>query len=38
MNVSMWAKALQVVPRMSKEEWGKLDVISRWLIMGLWPL
>ena len=32
MNVHMWAKALQVIPRISKEEWGKLDVISKWLI------
>ena len=32
MNVSMWAKALQVIPRISKGEWNSLDVISRWLI------
>jgi 1,4-dihydroxy-2-naphthoate octaprenyltransferase len=32
MNVSMWAKALQVIPRISKEEWNHLDVISKWLI------
>ena len=32
MNVSMWRKALQVIPRISKEEWDTLDVISRWLI------
>ena len=32
MNVSMWGKALRVIPRVSKEEWGGLDVISRWLI------
>ncbi len=32
MNVSMWRKALQVIPRISKEEWEKLDIISRWLI------
>jgi 1,4-dihydroxy-2-naphthoate polyprenyltransferase len=31
-NVSMWGKALRVIPRVSKEEWGGLDVISRWLI------
>lgn len=29
----MWVKALQVIPRLSKEEWAKLDVISRWLII-----
>lgn len=32
MNFSMWRKALQVIPRISKEEWDKLDIISRWLI------
>jgi 1,4-dihydroxy-2-naphthoate octaprenyltransferase len=28
----MWKKALNVIPEVSKEEWDKLDVISRWLI------
>lgn len=32
MNFSMWRKALQVIPRISKEEWDHLDVISKWLI------
>jgi 1,4-dihydroxy-2-naphthoate polyprenyltransferase len=32
MNVGMWRKALQVIPRISKDEWDHLDVISRWLI------
>lgn len=32
MNVSMWRKALQVIPDVSKEEWKKLDLISKWLI------
>ena len=32
MNVAMWAKALQVMPRVSKEEWAKLDIIARWLV------
>ena len=32
MNVGMWQKALQVIPRISKEEWQRLDVISKWLI------
>jgi len=32
MNVAMWAKALRIIPRISKEEWLKLDIISRWLI------
>ncbi|MBI9051494.1 MAG: prenyltransferase [Anaerolineaceae bacterium] len=32
MNVSMWIKALKVIPRISKEEWLELDLISKWLI------
>jgi 1,4-dihydroxy-2-naphthoate octaprenyltransferase len=32
MNVSMWRKALNVIPAVSKEEWEDLDLISRWLI------
>jgi 1,4-dihydroxy-2-naphthoate octaprenyltransferase len=32
MNVSMWRKALQVIPHVSKDEWNRLDVISKWLI------
>lgn len=32
MNISMWRKALQVIPHVSKEEWDGLDVISKWLI------
>jgi 1,4-dihydroxy-2-naphthoate octaprenyltransferase len=32
MNVTMWRKALQVIPRISFEEWQALDVISKWLI------
>ena len=28
----MWIKALKVIPRISKEEWNGLDIISRWLI------
>ncbi len=28
----MWIKALRIIPRISKEEWEKLDIISRWLI------
>lgn len=32
MNFTMWRKALQVIPRISKEEWDHLDVISKWLI------
>jgi len=32
MNVAMWLKALRVIPRINKDEWMRLDVISRWLI------
>lgn len=32
MNIKMWLKALQVIPRLSKEEWDGLDIISRWLV------
>ncbi len=32
MNVAMWGKAVRVIPRVSKEEWDALDVVSRWLI------
>ena len=31
-NFAMWSKALQGVPRLSKEEWAQLDIVSRWLI------
>lgn len=31
-NVQMWGKALMTIPRISKDEWLKLDIISRWLI------
>lgn len=32
MNFSMWGKALRIIPRISKEEWDELDIVSRWLI------
>jgi 1,4-dihydroxy-2-naphthoate octaprenyltransferase len=32
MNFSMWRKALEIIPRISKEEWDELDLVSRWLI------
>jgi 1,4-dihydroxy-2-naphthoate octaprenyltransferase len=32
MNFAMWKKALTVIPSVSKEEWNKLDIISKWLI------
>ena len=32
MNVAMWVKALQIIPKIDKAEWDRLDLISRWLI------
>lgn len=32
MNPSMWLRALQVIPKISREEWDRLDILSRWLI------
>jgi 1,4-dihydroxy-2-naphthoate octaprenyltransferase len=32
MNVAMWGRALGLIPRPSKEEWSRLDFVSRWLI------
>lgn len=32
MNVNMWIQALKGIPRLDKETWDRLDVISRWLI------
>lgn len=31
-NVKMWAKALRTIPRIDKNEWNNLDLISKWLI------
>ena len=31
-NVAMWGKALTAMPRISKDDWDGLDIISRWLI------
>jgi 1,4-dihydroxy-2-naphthoate octaprenyltransferase len=31
-NFAMWQKALNIIPEVSKEEWDRLDLISRWLI------
>lgn len=33
MNPSMWWKALRIIPRLSREEWDGLDLVSRWLII-----
>ncbi len=32
MNVAMWGKALQVIPHIEKEEWARLDIVSKFLI------
>jgi 1,4-dihydroxy-2-naphthoate polyprenyltransferase len=32
MNFAMWKKALTVIPEVSKDEWNKLDLVSKWLI------
>ena len=32
MNFAMWRKALNVIPEVSKDDWDRLDVISKWLI------
>lgn len=32
MNFTMWGKALRVIPRLSKDEWNQLDIISKWLV------
>ena len=32
MDIAMWGKALRVIPRLDKEEWNRLDIISKWLI------
>ena len=31
-NFQMWGKALRTIPRISKQEWNDLDIISKWLI------
>ncbi len=32
MNFKLWIQALRIIPRVTKEEWQNLDIISRWLI------
>ena len=32
MNISMWKKALQIIPSVTKAEWDGLDIVSKWLI------
>lgn len=31
-DFKMWGKALKTIPRISKEEWMELDIISKWLV------
>jgi len=31
-DFKMWIKAIRIIPRINKEEWDKLDIISKWLI------
>ena len=28
----MWVQALKIIPRISREQWDNLDIVSRWLI------
>ncbi|MCB2179942.1 prenyltransferase [bacterium] len=32
-TLKWWWKALSVIPKISKEEWDQLDVVTKWLIM-----
>jgi 1,4-dihydroxy-2-naphthoate octaprenyltransferase len=32
MNLVMWGRAVRDIPRLTREEWGELDVVARWLI------
>ena len=31
-NVAMWGRALRVMPRLDKQQWAELDLVSRWLV------
>ncbi|MCF8389775.1 MAG: prenyltransferase [Bacteroidales bacterium] len=31
-TISFWFKTLSVIPQVSKNEWGTLDIISKWLV------
>ena len=31
-DVAMWGKALTAMPRITKQDWDGLDIVSRWLI------
>ena len=32
MNPKVWAQALNTMPKLTPDEWGRLDVVARWLI------
>jgi 1,4-dihydroxy-2-naphthoate polyprenyltransferase len=31
-DVAMWGRALRVMPRIDKQQWDRLDLVSRWLV------
>lgn len=31
-DLRMWIRALQIIPRLTREEWDRLDLVSRWLV------
>lgn len=31
-DFAMWGRALKTIPRISKEEWMRVDIVSKWLI------
>ena len=31
-NVAMWVQALRIIPRLSRDEWARLDIVSRFLV------
>jgi 1,4-dihydroxy-2-naphthoate polyprenyltransferase len=32
LDVAMWGRALRVMPKLDREQWSRLDVVSRWLV------
>ena len=32
-TLQWWWRALSIIPKISKEEWKELDVITKWLVM-----
>jgi len=32
LDVAMWGRALRVMPKLDREQWGRLDIVSRWLV------